>query len=772
MQPDNTIADKDTEQELATLRQQVATLEGHLARRNQELAALRVSYERLRIVVASAHDWVYWLSPAGLLLYVSPSCQRITGYSAEEFAADRSLLERIIYPADRPHMTRYLYPDHPEQTRHELHFRIINRGGEERWIGYVCQPVSSPRGEWLGQHASNRDITERKQAEEALRQSEARLQAIFDNAAVGIGLTDTLGNAIALNAHAAHQLGYTPEALAHISNMQLTHPDDRAQSITAIQQLLRGDITSYRIEKRYMRKDGGIFWADLSVTPVHNGAGEIESLLGIVVDITERKLAEEALRQSETRLQAIFDNATVGISLGTPSGHFITVNRRAAEMLGYTLQEMQQLSIRDITYPDDLAVAEQRLSTLLRGYTSSYRLEKRYLRKDGSIFWGDLTVTAIKDAAGSIAKVVGILSDITERKLAEMQLQRANERLTYGMNWLRQQKQEATLLANLGDMLQSCTGLDEAYEAVSLIAGKLFPRQAGILCIRRATAEGFILEAVAHWGEPAPAQMAFAPEACEAYQQRHTYQVYAHYRQSFCQHVQQERLQASLCVPLMAQDDMLGILHLRNNTREEFNQRQHWRQLAEMVAAHVAMALNNLALRDRLQQQAIHDSLTGLYNRRYLDETLPRELQRGERHRQPVGIIILDIDHFKRFNDTYGHDAGDTLLRVVGSFLQTHTRGEDIACRYGGEEFVLMLPGASLKDTRQRAEQLRQGIERLQVWHQQQVLDTVTVSLGIAVFPVHGTTAEVLIKRADTALYAAKAAGRNCIIDAEHTWAG
>jgi diguanylate cyclase (GGDEF)-like protein/PAS domain S-box-containing protein len=163
----------------------------------------------------------------------------------------------------------------------------------------------------------------------------------------------------------------------------------------------------------------------------------------------------------------------------------------------------------------------------------------------------------------------------------------------------------------------------------------------------------------------------------------------------------------------------------------------------------------------RLHEQATRDPLTGLHNRRYLDETLPRELQRAERHHQPIGVIMLDIDHFKHFNDTYGHDAGDTLLRAVGSFLQRNTRGEDIACRYGGEEFTLVLPGAALADTRQRADKLCTGIQKLVVEYHGSLLDTVTASFGVAVFPDHATTADDLVRAADRALYQAKQGGRN-----------
>jgi diguanylate cyclase (GGDEF)-like protein len=168
-----------------------------------------------------------------------------------------------------------------------------------------------------------------------------------------------------------------------------------------------------------------------------------------------------------------------------------------------------------------------------------------------------------------------------------------------------------------------------------------------------------------------------------------------------------------------------------------------------------------------LKEQAIRDPLTGLYNRRYLDETLPRELQRAARHSQSVGVIMLDLDHFKHFNDTYGHDAGDQLLRMVGQFLQTNTRGDDVACRYGGEEFILVLPGATLEATWQRAEEIRTGIQTLVVYSHDCPLEAVTASLGVAIFPEHHTTADGIINVADQALYRVKRDGRNRVVGYE-----
>jgi len=182
------------------------------------------------------------------------------------------------------------------------------------------------------------------------------------------------------------------------------------------------------------------------------------------------------------------------------------------------------------------------------------------------------------------------------------------------------------------------------------------------------------------------------------------------------------------------------------------------------VADSVALALANLKLRETLRHQSIRDPLTGLFNRRYMEETLERETRRVARAQRPLGIIMLDVDHFKLFNDTFGHDAGDSLLREFGNFLRAHVRGEDVACRYGGEEFTLILPEASLEVTRQRAEHLRGDIKHLHAQYHDQPLGAVALSLGVAVFPDHGSTGEAVLKAADAALYRAKREGRDRVV--------
>jgi diguanylate cyclase (GGDEF)-like protein len=185
------------------------------------------------------------------------------------------------------------------------------------------------------------------------------------------------------------------------------------------------------------------------------------------------------------------------------------------------------------------------------------------------------------------------------------------------------------------------------------------------------------------------------------------------------------------------------------------------------MAEHIAMALSNLKLHETLRSQSIRDPLTGLFNRRFMEESLALELRRAIRNHRPLGVIMLDLDRFKHFNDTHGHDAGDTLLRELGTLLQTTIRGEDIACRYGGEEFTLILPEGGADVIHQRAEAVREAVKRLDVLHRGQQLGRITASLGIAVFPDHGRTGEALLQAADAALYQSKDGGGDRVTSAK-----
>jgi diguanylate cyclase (GGDEF)-like protein len=217
---------------------------------------------------------------------------------------------------------------------------------------------------------------------------------------------------------------------------------------------------------------------------------------------------------------------------------------------------------------------------------------------------------------------------------------------------------------------------------------------------------------------------------------------------------------------MMAHGEVLALLHVTtdvNVTRDGSIPETDY-GLLRVFTEHIALAISNLKLRDALRQQSIRDPLTGLFNRRYLEETLAIEIERAKRKNEPFSILMLDLDHFKRFNDTHGHEAGDAVLQVLGGFLQRHVRGGDIACRYGGEEFTLILPGASVEAAQHRAGQLCEGIRALNIDFKNQILGPLSLSVGIATFPNHGESGESVLQAADMALYQAKDEGRDRVV--------
>ncbi|NEO25881.1 MAG: diguanylate cyclase, partial [Kamptonema sp. SIO4C4] len=305
---------------------------------------------------------------------------------------------------------------------------------------------------------------------------------------------------------------------------------------------------------------------------------------------------------------------------------------------------------------------------------------------------------------------------------AETALKEAHQELQSWVKELEQRNQEIMLLRSLSDCLLGCYSLQDAYQTLSQLLPSIFPHSSGGIYLRHKNA----LNPALTWGSPV------SPD-----------------------------LDHGWCIPLKAQGIKLGRFYLTppvTATRQE---------LVRTVAKTIALGLANIKLRERLQNLSIRDPLTGLYNRRYLEDTLDKEIHRAQRRQNTVGIILLDVDHFKQFNDTFGHEAGDQVLQNLSHFVQTNIRRSDIACRYGGEELLLILPEANVDNSQKRAEQIRQGIKQVKIEHQGQTIGTITLSLGVACFPKHGETRDAVIRAADAALYRAKAQGRDLVVCAE-----
>jgi diguanylate cyclase (GGDEF)-like protein len=319
------------------------------------------------------------------------------------------------------------------------------------------------------------------------------------------------------------------------------------------------------------------------------------------------------------------------------------------------------------------------------------------------------------------------------------------------------------LLSRMNDFLQTSDTEKEAYAIISETAAQLFPEDSGALYVLSASRD--MLDAAVAWGPRPPSNLVFPPSECWAHRRGQVHLGINHAR--WCPHVtDQEHLYA--CLPLLAQGETLGILHVsdgldKNDEATEARMEEKGK-MAKILADHIGLGIANLKLRESMHHLSTRDQLTGLFNRRYMEEALAQEAHRTQRNDTQLAVIMIDIDHFKEFNDKFGHDGGDAILRALGGFFRKHVRGSDIACRYGGEEFVLILSPATAEGAERRAEKIREDAGLLRVRHSGRDLGAVTLSLGVAIFPDHGSDTAAIIKAADVALYQAKQTGRNPIV--------
>ena len=339
------------------------------------------------------------------------------------------------------------------------------------------------------------------------------------------------------------------------------------------------------------------------------------------------------------------------------------------------------------------------------------------------------------------------------------ELRSANERL-------QRRTRELDALTRMSEVLQACITEDEAYAVAARFAGELFAEENGVVFVTSAAHD--LVEARAVWGGPSRAEpIAFKPAQCWALRRGRPHAVDDTAGGVLCEHLPRPLPAASLCVPLAAQGESMGVLYLGTRVRPGSGLGEDKQQLAQNVAEQLGLAVANLKLRETLRNQSIRDPLTGLFNRRYMEETLERELRRAERSQRPLCVVMLDLDDFKALNDSFGHEAGDLLLAELGRLLRTSLRAGDVVCRYGGEEFVLILPEAPAEDGRRRVEQLREAARQLGVTHRGRSIAAPTFSGGMAVFPGDGQNVEDLLRAADAALYVAKNGGRDRLVMAE-----
>lgn len=344
------------------------------------------------------------------------------------------------------------------------------------------------------------------------------------------------------------------------------------------------------------------------------------------------------------------------------------------------------------------------------------------------------------------------------------QLTAANDLLKDEKAKIQKVVNEVATLRKLSDFLQSSMTIEEASKVVARHLNSLFANTNGGLYL---VSDGFAdLTLTSGWGE-FKTERVIQPNDCWGMRRGRVFVRHPSDASPACAHFGGSIPDESLCLPLMGQNEIIGMLCLQTTKSENTYFTQDVQNLAVASADSIALALANLRLRERLRNQTIRDPLTGIFNRRYLEETLEREAHRAGRNNEPLCVIMFEIDDFKQYNNTFGHNAGDYVLKKIADTMRSNLRRSDFPCRYGGDEFTLLLPNTTLDDGAYRAEELRKAIEALALSFNNQALGQVTVRLGVAAYPKHGETGEAVLKVADDASYRARAIGKNCVVVAK-----
>ena len=359
-----------------------------------------------------------------------------------------------------------------------------------------------------------------------------------------------------------------------------------------------------------------------------------------------------------------------------------------------------------------------------------------------------------------------LLRDALHRRRYEEQLSEANEKLAGTIRALERQARESDLLTAARDELQLCMNADQAQQSTARYLAQLLPGTSGGICLINDSRH--LVDVDATWNGTTALLDGFSPDACCGLRSGRMRWRRPGQSEVHCEHFAGKPAENYICLPLVAHGDTLGMVYVECGSAGiaamvDANLRA-LQQMVELASIRIA----GLNLSTILEHQSIRDSLTNLFNRRFMEIALDRELRRAIRHQKPLAVLMLDIDHFKQLNDTYGHEAGDVVLREVAAVMRQAVRGEDTICRYGGEEFVAILPELCVDDALARAESIRHLVSELRLYHRGESLREITISIGIAVYPQNGESLDQLLSLADRALYEAKHMGRNRVVLAEH----
>ncbi len=720
---------------------------------NEAQFGLMNFYEKFGFLPGASAIGLIITDMGGHILSFNQSIAELIGTTLEE-CKDKNVAELYADPADRKKLLRML--EKSKKVR-DFEVQVRRKDGKLRTVLSNVDAI-----ELEGQHVlltSLYDVTQYKHLLSRSKKLDEGFRTLFRNVPVGITVTDFAGNLVVSNNAVKELLGYTMAELKTVKAQSFyLYSSDRVKLLELTQKY--GMVRDFETVMRH--RDGHAVTVLIN-TDIIDFNGQHNVLLTSVRDISNLKHIEDSLKQERDFSNAILNIAASLILVIDCTGRVVKFNHACEQLTGMLATEMEGKFLWEVPF-DDGAVTKEKLHEFLEGEIKKH-LEAVWVSKAGDkhlIAW-DFSV--LPGPGDKPEFVIGAGIDITRRQQAEDALQQANRELALQVNELKLRTEEMRKLSEMGEQLQHCQTVAEACAISVQYVRQICPNTNGTLYLINSSHT--LADTVESWGKKPYTKKTFDPITCWAIRCGREYLSGNNHPGLLCGHITGPATNQYLCVPLQVNGEAIGILHLNDveaDPAASAMHEEHKAQLLRTIADHIALALANLKLQNTLRQQSIRDALTGLYNRRYMEETMERELKRALRDNHSLGVVMFDIDHFKEFNDLHGHDAGDALLRELGAFLNKSLRGGDIICRYGGEEFLVVLPGITQENALLRAEELREGAKNLQVRHLGKMLPRCTLSLGVAVSPLHGTTVDTLLKAADEALYLAKNEGRDRVV--------
>ncbi len=700
----------------------------------------------LKTIIDSEPDCVKLIAADGAILKMNAAGMAMVEVDSPDQIIGRSVYSLIIpeYHEAYKALTERVFRGESGM----LKFEILGDKGTRRWLETHAVPLRNVRDEIIAELSITRDITERRKMENELRKRDVQYTAMLNTVPDGFWIIDTQGRLLDVNIAYCRMIGYNRDELLGMSVSDVEAKETHEETARHIRHVV--ETGSDLFETRHRRKDGSIVEVEISVGyyPIDGGR-----FFSFIRDTTYRKIIEENL----LKLSCAVEQSASTIVITNDKGNIEYANPKFVETTGYTLEEAKGQNPRILksgkTPPE---VYERLWSAITSG--REWKGEFCNKKKTGELYYESASIAPIKNTKGVITHFVAVKEDITLQKHNEEELRLTVEEKKKSIEDLRHLMEFSNLMRE--EIVEGAL----IKHAAKVLKERFSPDFLAMLMLNQEenSVEIPVTDPVMDWNEVISKEVVLYPTLCRVLRTGHNVVVRDVDTDACCDCLLLKMKEgSSACFPISAGGITVGAVMMVKNERGYWDSGEKQRLISAYIGL-AAASLDNIRLMNQAKHSAITDALTGIYNRRFFVESLEKQLSLANRYKETLVVILADVDHFKRFNDTYGHTAGDRVLQQVSKMLGASIRDSDVLCRYGGEEFAIIMPRTNAAEGYEKAEKIRLHIESARFTNISPGNTLgITISMGIASFPEHGVEYNVLVDAADGALYKAKKNGSN-----------